>query len=287
MLNLNKGKPIAYIRGDQYDGEILHIDDNENNSKNETESSSYSSYENSNEDNEDNEDSEDSEEGVYFGEHVKLKHCGRFEPIPEMVREVNYICGKSGSGKSTMAAMIADKYKRLKPNRPIYLFSVFDKDPALDYLGLFRIKMDENLINNPIDIQKEIKGGALIIFDDVNPQTIFNKKLKEAIEKLKLEILEYGRKNNIDCIFTSHLINPNDRNFGRIIMNELTKLVIFPKRGGSYSQQSYALTKHMGFSKKEAKQILDLESRWVLVSNTSPEYILTEKECILPKALRS
>lgn len=278
MLNIRYqcGKPIAYIRGGELDGEILYI---------------ANEYDELIKTSENSDSYEDSDEGDGYVEHLRLHENGGgvFEPIPNPDgREVNYIAGKSGSGKSTYASFLISKYLNMNPDKPIYLFSMVDKDPAFSKYErkIIRIPIDDNLVDNPINLQKQVQNGAVIIFDDINPATITDKNLKKELDKLKISILEYGRKNNIDLIYTSHLINPNEQGFGRIIMNELHNLIIF-KNGSSHHQQLYALTKHFGYSKADANKILKLNSRWILISNNNPEYILTERECIASKALKN
>ncbi len=280
-LNLKNGIPIALIVGGKYDGEILHIDTNygKKQIKYESDEDSYDS-EYSDEDSYDSEDSET--ENEYFGKKIRLSTGSKFQPIPDITkeREIDYVTGKSGSGKSYFIGQKAMNYKALNPKKPIYIFSMKNKDPAIDKLGGIRIPINENLIDHPIDIHNEIKGGALIIFDDVNPDTIVDKNLIKAIDILRLKILEYGRSNGVSLMITSHLISPNERKFGRVILNELNNLVIFPL-GGSRQQQEYILTKHLGYSNKEADKILSMPSRWIQLSNNAPQYILTENQCIL------
>lgn len=270
------GKPIAYIRGGKYNGEIIYIhDDNkkivDENSSSESESSSDSLI-----------------DIPTYNQFIntKMLNGGTFEAIPlQSSREINYVAGKSGSGKSTYISLLLQKYIAIDPKKIIYLFSMKDSDPVLDkYRNVIRIPINNNLVDNPVNIQTDIKKDTVVIFDDVNPQTITDKKLRSAIEKLKLDILEYGRSSRIDLICSSHLINPNDRSFGRVIMNELHNLIIF-KNGSSAHQALYALTHHLGYSKIDADKILCLGIRWIMISNTLPEYILTEKECIISKAL--
>ena len=90
-----------------------------------------------------------------------------------------YVAAPSESGKSTYLSKLVQEYKRVKPNAKIYLFSDTKNDPILDKLGVTRIKLEEELIEHPIEAE-ELAGGenadfhSLVILDDID--SIINKK---------------------------------------------------------------------------------------------------------------
>jgi len=62
------------------------------------------------------------------------------------------------------------------------LFSRLDDDEVLDAIpNLVRIPLDEELVEEPIDIQKELHN-CLVILDDCD--TVQNKKVRLALEQL-------------------------------------------------------------------------------------------------------
>lgn len=250
------GKPIAIIHGGYDDGEIISII-------------------NDNEGGNDYFDSE-SEDDDINDKNLELDN-GKIVPLPSYdTRQVSYIAGPSGSGKSTYAAIQAMKYRKLFPQNQVYIFSRLDSDPAFD--GKFnpppiRMKIDESLLTHPIDITKQLQGGCLIIFDDID--TIQNDKLKKAVIKLEGDILEVGRHNNIHIICCSHLINGNDKKFSRTILNEAHTITIFPKSGSTY-QITYMLKNYMGLNKNQIAQILALPSRWVTLLKSYPQAVIYE-----------
>lgn len=212
---------------------------------------------------------------------IKLHDDDKFVPVldPEN-RSIVYICGASGSGKSTFARVLVDNFHTLFPDSPIYMFSRLSSDPAFDDLEkkkiLIRIPIDNNIIESNIDVVNDIEEGSMVIFDDID--TISDKKIMNVLNNIKLQILEIGRHKKIYCIVTSHLINTNDRNGTRTMMNEMSNLVIFPKGGGSVYQQKYCLKNYLGLSNDQIANILETsDSRWVLISKNYPQYILTEK----------
>jgi hypothetical protein len=116
--------------------------------------------------------------------------------------------------------------------------------------------------------------GAVLIFDDVG--TIIDDTLKRSVQKIIMDCAEVGRKYGIYMLVTSHLIIPNERNFARVMMNEMQFLTVFPGSGGTH-QITYVLKKYMGFDAKQVKRILESKSRWVRVHSHAPRWVLEEK----------
>lgn len=226
--------------------------------------------------------SEESEDGGQIG-HIStigreyIPRTGKLIPLPNFQeRFVEYISGPSGSGKSTVASQLAQQFKIMYPGKPIYIFSRTDakKDPAFLKLRPIQIDIDETMIDNPIDITKEVtEGGCLMIFDDCN--TIHNDKVKKEIDKLMSDAMEVGRKLDCNIIITNHLVIPNEKKFARTMLNEMNMLTIFPKSGSS-QQIKYALKTYYGLNNKQIDKILESPGRWVRISKTYPQYVLNE-----------
>lgn len=252
MLNLDDGRVMGFVQGGKSDGEIIYLD-------------------------QDNMNFDDSEEEIHDGfESVKLK-TGIMVPLMDTEeRGVAYIAGPSGSGKSTYAAQLAMSYKAIFPKRDIYIFCRTDvsNDPAYAPLKPTQILLNQDLLDNPIDIETDVKKGSLLIFDDVG--SINDGKMKKALSKLVVDICEVGRKLGIWIILTSHLVNPDDRNLSRCMMNELTTFTFFPRSGATH-QITYSLDKYFGLSKPQIKRIMDLPSRWVTVYRTFPQAVMYRK----------
>lgn len=213
------------------------------------------------------------------GQMKEIETEKKIIPVPDITKRfTEYIAGPSGSGKSYMTANLADQYKNVYPHKPIYIFSRGDieDDPAFSNLEYVQIPINEELLDNPIDIvemAQETEDGCLFIFDDCG--TIHDDKLRKAVEKLIVDILEVGRKYDVNIIVTNHLIIPNERKFARTIMNELSIMTIYP-RCGSAQQIAYVLKTYWGLDKKKIAHILALNSRWVRISKTYPQYVLHE-----------
>lgn len=255
MLSLSKGIPIAKDGRD-----LIYLYTDDDNDKNRDSDESYES-----------EESEEDDLGTEYESEDKLA------PLIDMEnRDVIYLGGPAGSGKSTTAVNMIKDFLKVYPNYPFYLFSRthYSTDPAFSGMRVNQVMVDQNLIDTPIDITKELTDGCIVLFDDTN--TIQDDKVKKAVNKLLNDVLECGRRLKIWTVVTNHLIIPNERKEARTILNEMKKLVVFPKSGSS-QQITYALKQYFGLGKNQMAEILQLPSRWVLISKSYPMYVMHEK----------
>lgn len=246
-LNLNKvGRFLAKIEGGRYDRKIVSV-----------------SSEISNEDKED--------------EHTKpfgsLTIDGKYSqvPDPDSERQILYITGASGSGKSTYTKNYVKNYKKMYPKRPVYLFSILKEDESLDEVQPHRIIIDDSLIEQPL-IAEDFKD-SIVIFDDTD--CISNKKHREAVNNILSEILETGRHFNTSCILTFHLATGGRDT--RRILNEAHSVVYFPHSGSNVGLKRL-LQDYLGIDKKTIKKIKDSRSRWAVIFRNYPNVIMTERE---------
>ena len=112
---------------------------------------------------------------------------------------------------------------------------------------------------------------SLCIFDDCHTYT---GRIGKSLEQLQRDLMNLGRSYKTNIVITSHLLNNYKQT--RDVLNELTKLVIFPS-GTSYHSLKYCLSKYFGLDKKEIEKLLKLDSRWVCISKF-PRYIIAQKD---------
>lgn len=278
MFSFKSGKEVALIRDGQLNGEILFVRDTDTIKSNKSccKKCSKNCY-------------QDPcckkckmcKWGTEPSKDLKLKDAGHFEQLPSYSDRVLFIAGPSGSGKSTYAGEYIDKYLKIYPKAKFYVFSQLSDDPAFDYLRPHRIKLDESLIADPIEVD-DIEEDSIVLFDDID--SISDKKIQLVINKLKEQILNLGRHRNIRIICTNHLLNPNERCASRTLLNEANTITFFPQSGSAY-QITYCLKRYLGFSNKMITQILALPSRWVTVFKTYPQIILSDKRVLFPSEL--
>lgn len=206
---------------------------------------------------------------------IRLTGSDRLVPYPDPYhRQVYYIAGASGSGKSTYASQYIYNYQEVFPKNKVYVFSRLELDETLAALGCIPIPINDTILSN-IDIINEI-SDALCLFDDID--TIPDKKTKELVYKIQNDILETGRHKNIYIIVTSHLINGNDKKNTRTILNESQYITVFPK-GGNTRSIKYLLKEYLGFSNKQIEGILLIPSRWITICKNYPQAIFHELGC--------
>jgi len=207
------------------------------------------------------------------GNQIEEKHC-RFRPTinPNIERNVYYIFGASGDGKSTIARNLAKEYLLEFPENHVFLFTLKESDPAFDDISsVIRVPMDEDILS---EIELDTLNNSLCIFDDFEAEA---KELEEA-RNLMDAILQRGRSKRIYCIITTHMAANYKKT--RVVLNEVCTMITFPKRV-SYRNFEYLFKNYMGLDKKLIDKLWNTDSRWVLYNKKYPQYVLYENGCYL------
>ncbi len=200
-----------------------------------------------------------------------------FKPFPNISRErdILYITGASGSGKSHYTKQYIEEYHKEFPKRPVYIFSSLEDDTTLDKLiYIKRIKLDEKFLNT--DFTLDDFKNMLIVFDDTD--CISNKILKNKIDGILNKLLETGRHTNTSLIYTSHL--PTQGIATRRILNEAHTITIFPHGTGEKSLK-YLLENYLGLDREQRKKLKKLPTRWATYIKSYPNAIFHEKGAYL------
>lgn len=199
---------------------------------------------------------------------------GEFQhmPDPNIERQILYITGASGSGKSTYTARYTKLYKQIFKNNPVFVFSALKDDESLDIIKPKRIKISkETLLDDPILIE-DLKD-SLCIFDDID--VISNKDLKIEVYNILNQILETGRHFRISCIITNHL--PSNGVYTRRILNECHSITYFPHSGNNGKIKKFLLDQ-VGIEKTDFIRNKNAKSRWATIFKNYPMVNMTQKE---------
>lgn len=302
MLSLKQGIPVAYIVGGKFDKEIVRINDNalskediendifdildgdkikqykKNLSLEEMHDICTAVMENNPPKNRELRDiyiivkkELNNRKNLEF--HIKDGEFCIYPPDKSKDRQrmCIYYAGPSGAGKSTQMGKYVKKYGQMFPKNNIFIFSSINEDKAYDnyHPKPKRIRIDESLLDETLDIEDEFKD-SLVIFDDIDVIK-GSKELKKYIIKLRDTILETGRHCNTDILCNSHqLLNYSQT---RECLNESQIVVVFPKAGSVKHIRAF-LKDYMGCSKEQVNRILSLPSRFVAIKKTAPQAVI-------------
>ncbi len=228
---------------------------------------------------------EDEENYIYFSPKATPNEYvsdNKISIIPNSkARETLFIAGSSGAGKSYFAAQYTEKWLTIFPHGECYLFSRKDKDPVFDKLKrLIRVKVDEKLLQDPINITTDFLPNTLLIFDDIDslPGVFY-----QEVARIILDALEVGRSYKIYCVVINHLLNPNNKKLGRVLHNESQLITVFSK--DNIRAQRYFFHEYMGYDKSQTEEILNSkDTRSITIHRHWPNYIITEKRIWSPNA---
>jgi hypothetical protein len=201
---------------------------------------------------------------------ITLPDGSQFEIVPSpdpKKREVFYIAGASGSGKSYIAKGIANLYKKLHPSRQVYLISKLGEDSTLDSMSPppKRINID-TLVEDYPDLD-EFKD-CCVIFDDYDTFTGDHEKV---VHKLIDDLATMGRHTNTTMLCLSHYLTNYKKT--RLLLNEATHIVVYPM-ATSFHAHSYLLKTHIGMTKDDCRDLKKM-GRWVCVYKHYPQWLLS------------
>jgi len=212
---------------------------------------------------------------------IEIPFGSNFTLIPdadENKRQVWYIAGMSGSGKSYLAKQLAENYKKMYPDREIYIISKLDNDDTLDSMDFGK----ENNKYKPIrvdytqfaDFTPDINAlsNSMIIFDDIDT---IEGKVGKAVHSLAEDIAIMGRKHNsgqgnITMLFLTHYLTNYKKT--RLLLNETTHFIFYPQNTSVHSLR-YVLQTHIGLDKNEIKNLRKY-GRWVCIRKGFPSIMI-------------
>jgi hypothetical protein len=209
---------------------------------------------------------------------IEIPYDCNFEILPntdENKRDVFYVAGASGSGKSYIATQIARNYNKLYPDRDIYIVSKLDDDSTINNSGINIIRLNWKKLIDNFDIN--VFYNCMMIFDDCD--TIEGKEgkiLKNVIDDIAI----MGRKHsegqgNISLLFLTHYLT--NYKATRLILNEATHLILYPQNT-SYHPLYYLLKNYVGLDEAESRKLKKLGSRWVCIHKNYPQYLISQYE---------
>ena len=191
-------------------------------------------------------------------------------------REIYFVAGPSGSGKSFFTKQYIEVFHKTFPKRKVYMFSALEDDKTLDHLKYIkRIKIkDPEFLRADFTI-KDFKD-TLIIFDDVD--AISTKSIVAQLTAIQDMIMNLGRHENVFFCYTSHLLYNGIKT--KKILSECHKATIFPLTS-SKKHVLYLLETYFGFSKEDIERLIKLRGRSKTICKSYPIVAWSENEVFI------
>jgi hypothetical protein len=205
---------------------------------------------------------------------IDLPPESQFHLVPTTkpeAREIWYIAGPSGSGKSYIAKGLVERYRKQFPDRDVYLVSKLKEDETLDSTKggpLIRLNI-EKLVENPM-MDLEPLRECLIVFDDYDT---FTQPTAKTVQKLIDDIATMGRHTVTSMLCLSHYLSNYAKT--RLLLCEATHFVLYPAATGNHAL-SYLLQTYLGFDKEETAALRKIRSRWICIHKNFPQWVVSE-----------
>ena len=197
------------------------------------------------------------------------------EPILPKKSNRMFCSGLSGSGKThAISQLIKNNYPK---DQLVYLFSPVEDDEAFTELNIFQVHLEtfEEDFGQPFTIETlaSNKEPVVIVMDDIN--TFNDRKIREMYINVQNQIYERGRhlfKAGGLTVSVSH--NPLAGSFSKVPLRESEFFLIFPQFNQRDSR--VLLESYTGLSKQEIEEILNLNTRPVVIKKTVPSYYVSD-----------
>ena len=204
-----------------------------------------------------------------------LRSGGKLQTLPNFNRiEKIYISGISGSGKSTFASNFIKEYLKVKKKNEFFVISNVQEDDVLDKLKPIRIDLEDE--DGLAETRADDFYDSIVLFDDTD--TISNTLVRRFVQNLRNTLLEEGRHYNATTVAVSHVLQ--NYSATRKLLNEATSVVFFPKFGSDAHNYRF-LKNHCMYDENTIRRLLNLNSRWIALYRTSPNYVIYEKGVFL------
>ena len=184
-------------------------------------------------------------------------------------RDIVYLSGQSGCGKSTMIKKFAERYRRVWPKRHIVLISALGEDTTLptDEPPLYIKRIDqEAMVEDKITLEE--LQDVLLIFDDVEGMP---KDMAVAVQELADLVGNRGRHQATSLLYASHLSTDYKRT--RNLLMESHWYVFYPS-ATSAKQLVHLLSTYGGMDREQVHAARRLPSRWVALRKMYPPVIM-------------
>lgn len=218
---------------------------------------------------------------TYMGEGCTL------QPVPsEDGREVGYIVGQSGAGKTVFLVNYMIEYMTMFENNQVFIFTgATSSDPAYGKVcnnpvmseRVTFASIGRELLEQSLD--PESFSDSLVVFDDTG--AIEDKDVKKKVDSLRSRLCLVGRHKNVSVINTNHLESEFTDKSLKTAITESHFVVVFPRHGTEVGLNRllttwYGLPSRSKEDKLVIQRIKSVPSRWAYLRKGFPKYVLHE-----------
>lgn len=206
---------------------------------------------------------------------LKLKD-GDYFPCFTTVEGFNiraFISGKTGVGKSYLANLICKAIIAEKKDKKVYLVSPFAEDPSID--RDIKDKITRIAVGKAYSL--DAFKNSILVFDDINGLKPYK---RAAAFDLVRDAMQNGRKLGIDTIFINHTMRDNDNT--KHVIQESNYFFFFPNSGNDAQFESFEKAYLKLGTPTRNKILMTENSRWVMIHNAYPVFILSQHEAFFP-----
>ena len=223
-------------------------------------------------------------EGPKCANSLALPPNSHFESMPNpdpKTRDALFVASPAGGGKTVWCAAWTQKYRRLFPDRKVFILS---KNTVADDPAWLALKPEDRpeqldvstLLSDNIDIARDFdKEGCLLIFDDLIDA--YDGKMAKAVARTVQDSLQIGRRHNISVIITSHQLTAGWAT--RAILHDVHSCVLFANHTPAHSLRYFL--KKIGLDAEHIIPVLRRAGRAVQVSVRAPQWWLGDREAVL------
>ena len=252
--------PIAHVKGGHRNGEVLWLYWNEYNLP---------------------ESSADRAQEGYF-DSLRLTD-GELIPMPpsqERQRSCALIVAPSGVGKSTFIANWMRNFYDVFPDHgnSVLFTQNTELDPAFHDLAntIDHTVIDNTILMQPVLVNDLADGhDKLVIFDDYRTNVA---KVREAVDKLRNQVAEVGRKLKLHVIIAS-TDAPVRTALYRDLLTNCTEFIYFPQRSPGNIKR--VLEGYLDVPDRLRLDLRKWDTRFIIISRGSIPYILGQHTAII------
>lgn len=195
------------------------------------------------------------------------------------------VVGASGTGKTYFMGSFLKRFVE-KNGYQVIMFTTHKYDPSIDKRGfdVVRVNIDDDDIINAVKYKEKLfdmenLAKSFVLFDDTFDSQ--SKLRSKFFTDLSSDIAQNSRKYDIS---SGYIIHNTDYSRTRMILSEATHIVLF--LNSSRSMNKRIMKTYLGLEDDEINYLLDLDSRYLILKNSAPLFLMTETQIFTQRDIK-